>query len=672
MAGVPPHIARRHAELSREIERHNHQYYVLDRPVISDRDYDSLFKELTDLEQEHPALATLDSPSQRIGAPPRAGLVKVKRRQRMMSLDNTYDKKEVEEFIRRIREALGPEKRPTFVVEPKLDGASVELTYLGSVLMLGTTRGDGLVGEDVTPNLRTIRSLPLRIAEKGEVVVRGEVLIHGKDLDEVNRAREAEGLDPFANPRNAAAGSLRLLDSGESAKRPLRVFLYELVSGGPKVSTQQETLSWLKETGIPTHGLEVLCRNLDEIMAAAERFSAMRSKLPYDIDGVVIKVNELEHRAALGHTARAPRWAVAYKFEAEEAETLLRGITLQVGRTGVLTPVAELEPVWLAGTQVSRASLHNADEVARKDPRPGDRVLVEKAGEIIPQVVGVIPASGSRPPAFRMPDICPACGTELVRIEGEVAVRCPNREACPAQIKGAILHFGRRAAMDIQHLGPAVADQLVDQGLISDFADLYTLDKTSLVGLEHLGDRSAQNLLDAIEASRHGRTLAQLIDGLGIPLVGQVAAEILARHFNTLDRMKEADLEALEQDLSKRHGIGPKIARSVVLYLSDPKTRKLLGKLASAGIELEALSPVSGPLSGMSFCVTGTLSKPRERIHEAIRNAGGEVHDSVKKGTMFLVAGEKVGARKIEKAKKIGVKVIGEAQLNLMIEEKNL
>jgi len=667
MKKAPSKTVKRHRALSREIERHNHAYYVLDSPTISDREYDTVFRELLDLESAYPGLRTEASPSQRIGATPLSGFRKVRRDKKMMSLDNTYDLEEVEDFVRRVNETAGPEAAPTYIVEPKLDGASVELFYRDRVFVQGLTRGDGTTGEDVTANLRTVRSLPLSIDAGGEVTVRGEIFIHRADLEKINREREAEGLKLFANPRNAAAGSLRLLDSRQSAKRPLRIFLYELVSGGPGFNEHGKALAWMKEAKLPVHGMEKACSTLPEIKRALEHFEKRRFSFPFEIDGAVIKVNEYAHREELGSTARAPRWAVAYKFEAEQAETVLKRIDVQVGRTGVLTPVAILEPVHISGTTVSRASLHNADEVARKDPRPGDRVIIEKAGEIIPQVVRVVPADKERGESFAMPGTCPSCGARTVRIEDEVAVRCPNRQACPAQKKGAVVHYARRGAMEINHLGPSVVDQLVDNDLISDIGDLYALREDEVAGLEHFGEKSARNLIDAINASRRGRSFAQFINGLGIPLVGEVAAREIAAYFGDiaglLKKALELSREDLAAELSVKNGIGPKIAESVSVYISERGTRKVLEKLSRTRIEFEEAESRQGALTGLSFCATGTLSKPRARIYDEIRSHGGLVHENIKKSTRYLVAGENTGKRKIEKARSFGLEIIAEKEL---------
>jgi DNA ligase (NAD+) len=661
--------AERHAALAREIREHDRRYYVDDAPVITDREYDRLFSELKTIERERPDLRTPDSPTMRVGGTPAQGFVRVRHPRRMYSLDNTYDRGEVDEFFRRVREGLGSDRDPTFVVEPKLDGASMELIYREGVLTLALTRGDGIEGEDVTGNVRTIRSLPLRIPCTGEVIVRGEVFIHRADLDAVNREREAAGEPAFANPRNAAAGSLRLLDARITAARPLRIHLYELVSAPELPAAHSACLAWLAGQGLPTHCLEAICGDPGAVFAALDRFDGLRGSLPFEIDGAVIKLDDLASRERLGATARFPRWAVAYKFAAGQAVTRLLEIVVQVGRTGALTPVAVLEPVQLAGTTVSRASLHNEDEIRERDVRVGDRVLVEKAGEIIPQVVGVIAApEGERGPPFSMPAACPVCGAPTARGEGEARWRCTNRLACPGQLKAALHHFGQRAAMDVENLGPAVIDQLVDQGLVADPADLYGLTIDQVAGLERMARKSAANLLEALRESR-GRALHRLLTGLGIPLVGEVVARQLATRYGSLSGFAAAAPAVERAALAEIHGIGAGIAEAVADALGDERFMAVVHELLAAGIDsrAEPEQRAGGPLAGASVCVTGTLSRPRTRIHQAIRDAGGDVHTAVKQGTTYLVAGDKVGRAKLDKARALGTQVISEAELERLI-----
>ncbi len=656
--------AARHAWLVREIREHDRRYYIDSAPAISDQEYDRLFAELRSLEDRHRELCTPDSPTMRVGGAPAAGFARVRHPRRMYSLDNTYDRGDVDEFFGRVREGLDHDQDPVFVVEPKLDGASMELIFRGGVLDLALTRGDGAWGEDVTGNVRTIRSLPLRIPVGGEVIVRGEVFIHRADLDAVNRERNAAGEPTFANPRNAAAGSLRLLDPKTTSARPLRIHLYELVSAPEAPSTHFACLAWIAAQGLPTHGLEVACRSRDEVFAALDHFDGLRGSLPFDIDGAVVKLDDLASREQLGATSRFPRWAVAYKFAAEQAVTRLVDIAVQVGRTGALTPVAVLEPVQLAGTTVSRASLHNEDEIHERDIRVGDLVVVEKAGEIIPQVVGALPASGARGAPFSMPGACPVCGAPTVRGEGEARWRCTNRLACPGQRKAALRHFGQRAAMDVENLGPAIIDQLVDSGLVGDPADLYSLTAEQIGTLDRMADKSAANLLEALRKSRTS-ALGRLLTGLGIPLVGEVVARQLAARYESLSVFAAADPEIERTELAAIHGIGPGIADAVAEALADARFMAVVRKFLSAGIDpvAEPSGAPGGPLAGSSVCVTGTLSRPRARIHEAIRTAGGEVHTAVRQGTTYLVAGEKVGRAKLDKARTLGTRVISEAEL---------
>jgi DNA ligase (NAD+) len=661
-------IARRHAALVREIEEHGRRYYVQDAPTVSDREYDRLFEELEALEREHPELARPDSPTQRVGGAPAAGFARARHPRRMYSLDNSYGEEDVREFLSRVRESAGAGAGAVaYVVEPKLDGASMELIYRGGRLALALTRGDGIEGEDVTANVRTIRGLPREIPETEEVIARGEVFIEAAALQAINDEREEAGEAPFANSRNAAAGSLRLLDPKIAAKRPLRMFAYELVAAPRRFESHVDCLAYLGSLGLPVHGMQRACASDGHVLAAVAELGALRSSLPFEIDGAVVKVDGLELRERLGFTSRFPRWAVAYKFETEKARTRLLDIAVQVGRTGALTPVAVLEPVALAGTTVGRATLHNEDDVRGKDIRVGDLVVVEKAGEVIPQVVCVVPEEGrDRGPAFAMPALCPVCGARAVRAEGEARWRCPNRLACPGQLKASIRHFASRAAMEIEHFGPSLIDQLVDRGLVRDVADIYRLREEELTSLPRMGEKSAENAIAAIAASR-ARPLHRLITGLGIPLVGEVAAAQLAPRYGSLSRFVAADPAAQAAELSEMFGIGEKIAASVAEALADERFMTVLRELIALGIDPTAEDKAVGPLDGKSFCITGTLSSPRAQFHERIRAAGGEVHTSVKRGTGFLVAGADVGAAKLEKARALGTAVIDEAALARML-----
>jgi len=671
-SAVPDDARARHEELVREIRAHDHAYYVLDAPKIPDADYDALFAELRALEERHPSLVSPASPSQRVGAPPREGFVQVPHAHRMYSLDNSYDPESLREFDRRVREGLPSSAAVRYVTEPKLDGASLEVVFREGALALAITRGDGRVGEDVTLNARTIRSLPLEIPERRELTVRGEVVIRREDLATVNAQRRELGEEPFANPRNAAAGSLRLLDSTLTAQRPLRVVLYEVVE--PYWESHLEMLQGIKELGLPTHGLEKRCDDLDAVFRYIERFEKDRAGLPYETDGVVVKLDRIEHRPILGYTARFPRWAIAYKFPAERGQTVVRDIEVDVGRTGALTPVATLDPIRLSGTTVSRASLHNVDYVAAKDVRVGDTVTVEKAGEIIPQVLEVNVAD--RPPdavAWTPPTECPACATPVQRTEGAVAIRCPN-PVCKGKLRAALFYFTRRGGMDVDGFGKVLIEQVIDRGLVEDLADVFALPgkRDELLQLERIAEKTADNLIASIERARTGRTFERLLTALGVPLVGGVAARLVAERYRNLRTLLDQDPEDVRTVLADIHGIGPKIADAVADYLADEAHRAVLEKMLAFGVEAEQPAApevaADGPLAGSSFAVTGVLSRPREAVQAAIREAGGEVHDRVKKGTTYLVAGERTGKTKLDAARKHGTKVVDEEGLGRLME----
>ncbi len=665
-----PDKKKQHAALVEQIRAHDYRYYVLDDPTISDFEYDRLYRELVELERECPELVTPASPTQRVGASLRSDLKTVRHAAPMMSLDNTYTEADLNDFARRVRAGLPSGAEPTFCVEPKLDGASIELVYRDGQLVLGSTRGDGLHGEEITANLRTIRSLPVTIPYRGPLTLRAEVVIYRRDLERINAARIAAGEAPFANPRNAAAGSLRMLDPRIVAKRPLRAIVWQVVEGSELAETHSAALARLAEFGLPTHRQERVCHSVDDVHRAVAEIERQRKDYAYEIDGTVVKVDRFDFQNILGSTAKFPRWAIAYKFGAERAFTTLREIVVQVGRTGALTPVAILDPVQLAGTTVSRASLHNAEIIQNLDVRPGDRVSIEKAGEIIPQVVAVDSAARNvEALPFEMPSKCPVCGTPVVRVEEEVVVRCPNPE-CPAKVKGSVLYFTRRFAMDIDHLGESLIDQLVTRGLVHDVGDLYDLSVDQLISLERMGKKSAQNVIDAIQASKQ-QTFDRLLIGLGIEHIGQVAAKQLAERVHSLDTLLDSTPEEAAEMARGIAGFGPKMVESLQRYLEHPKNQEILRKLQKHGVSRAQPRPEvvsDGPLSGSSFCVTGVLSRKREDVHSDIRKAGGEVHDKVKKGTTYLVIGEKVGKSKLDAAKKHGVQVINEQALSSMLE----
>ncbi|HEX6272009.1 MAG TPA: NAD-dependent DNA ligase LigA [Polyangiaceae bacterium] len=664
----------RHAELVTEIAAHDYRYHVLDDPVISDADYDALYAELRALEAAHPELGHADSPTQRVGNAPRGQLKTVPHVAPMMSLDNTYNESDLAEFLRRVRTGLREGAEVAFCVEPKLDGASVEVLYRDGRLAGGSTRGDGSTGEDITPNLRTIRSLPLTIDYEGPLTLRAEIVIYRRDLAKINEERVAQGEAPFANPRNAASGSLRMLDPRVVARRGLRAFVWQVLEGPAIAPSHSAALERVAELGLPTHRKHCVSKSQAEILEAVHRLDAERRDYPYETDGAVVKVNDFSQQAILGATAKFPRWAIAYKFGAERATTKVLGIDVGVGRTGTLTPVALLEPVELAGTVVSRASLHNEQIVGQLDIRVGDQVVIEKAGEIIPQVVSVqhTARSGNETP-FSMPEACPSCGAKVERTPGEVAVRCPN-PLCPDQVKGSIFHFTRRFAMDIDHLGESLIEQLVRTGLVKDVSGLYELDAPKLEALERMGKKSAENVIQSIAASKE-RTLDRLLTGLGIEHVGQVAARQLAEAVGSLDVLLSWKEEEVPERLAGVSGFGPKMVESVRAFLANPVERALLEKLRAHGVSRpqpkhEVVS--DGPLSGLSFCVTGVLTRRREDVHADIRKAGGDVHDKVKKGTSYLVAGDKVGKAKLDGAKKFGAQVIDEAGLDALLRGEKL
>lgn len=662
-----------HAKLIQEIEAHNYRYYVLDDPLVTDAQFDELLLKLKKLEAKHPELISPTSPTQRVAGEARAGTSKVRHEVRMFSLDNAYSEDDLTEFARRVTEGLPDGSAVQFTVEPKLDGGSIEVVYENGNLVLASTRGDGEIGEDITANVRTIRSVPLSISHKEKITVRGEVLLYRKDLETMNAEREAEGLEPFANPRNAATGSVRMLDAREVARRPLRIIFYHVVEGASLHKTHSESLEWLASQGLPTHRRQTVVP-WSGVMGTIRALDEARHQYPFETDGAVVKVDTYQQQDVLGFTSKFPRWAIAYKFAAERALTKVLNISVQVGRTGVLTPVADLEPVELAGTTVARASLHNASQVASLDVRVGDYVYIQKAGEIIPQVIAVnLEQRPAKTLPFEMPSTCPECETPVVsrlreedrpELGNEAATRCPNK-LCPAKVKGQIHYFARRFAMDIDHLGLSLVDQLVEKRLVRDVADLYTLTKEQLLTLERMADKSAQNVLNSISGSR-ARHLDRLLCGLGVPQIGQVAAKQLAEEAHSLETMIAWSAEEMREHVASIHGFGPKMVDSVVEYFADPAMRALLVKLHELGVSTpqpRAAVATEGPLLGKTFAVTGVLSKKREDIHADLRAAGATIYDSVKKGTTYLVAGEKTGKTKLDQAKKFGTKVISEAEM---------
>ena len=651
----------RHAELSALLQKHNYEYYVLDSPSVTDGEYDTLMNELKAIEASNPTLVSPSSPTQRIGAPPKEGFSRVTRAVKMYSLDNAYTDDEIRTFAQRITDAVGADF--SFIAEPKIDGASIEVTYENGQMVLATTRGNGTVGENVTLNVRTIRAMPLSIKETRKMTVRGEIFIYGTDLDAINELRAARNEPTFANPRNAASGSLRLIDPRLTAERPLRVYFYDLVE--PYFESHGEMLGHLDALGLPTHRAEKRCQDVEELITYIKEFGEFRKTLPYETDGIVIKVDEIALRDELGFTARFPRWATAFKYPAEKRMTKILSITADVGRTGALTPAANLEPVPLSGTVVSRVTLHNLDLMREKDVRVGDTVWMQKAGEIIPQLLSVV--LEERPNAstpWEPPTHCPACEEPVTKADGEAVLRCVNK-ACVGRLKAGLRYFTHRDNMDIENMGEALIAQVVDAGYVADLADVFALPgrRKVLLTLDRMGTKSVDKLLAAIEGARVTRSFSRLLSALGIPLVGTVGAGTIAEKYRALPALLAASPEDVETDLAALDGIGPKMAKSVADYLSDDVYRATLEKFLELGVvakEPEKVVVEGGKLDGMSFCVTGTLSRKRGAIHAEIEANGGEVHKSVKKGTTFLLAGDKVGKTKTDAALKKGAKVIDE------------
>lgn len=656
-------------QLREAIRAHDYRYYVLNDPVISDAEYDALFRELQELETAYPHLITPDSPTQRVGGRPDERFGQVVHRVPMLSLANAFTEEELRDFDRRTKAALGMD-RVEYVCELKIDGLSVTLVYREGVLEQAATRGNGLVGEDVTANIRTIRSIPLRLRSLNPpplLEVRGEVFMPLAAFEQFNQERRDKGEQEFANARNAAAGSLRQLDPAVTAARPLDAFFYAVaVAEGLELNTHSESLHLLREWGFKVNPEFKVVDTIEGILEYYHHWVQQKAHLDYLIDGVVVKVNDLKAQEELGSTARSPRWAIAYKFPADQAETRVLDIQVSVGRTGQLTPIAILEPVQLAGTVVKRASLHNEDVVREKDVRIGDRVVIHKAGEIIPEVVRVIrSARRGTEKIFQMPKRCPVCGAEVVRLEGEAASRCTG-VSCPVQVREQIVHFASRNGMEIDGLGPAIIDQLLKHGLIKDAGDLYTLRKEQLLKLERMGSRSADNLLKAIDASRN-RPLRHLIRALGIRFVGDRVAEILAERFGSLEALAAATPEELERIPE----IGPKIAASVHAFFRQDQTRALIEKLQAAGVRTsDVAGPSGGHLQGKTFVLTGTLSKfSRREAEAAVKAAGGRVASQVSRNTDYVVVGDKPGS-KLARARELGVPVLDEAGFLRLLEQK--
>lgn len=661
-------IKKRVEKLREEIEYHNYRYYILDQPEVSDAQYDRLMRELEKLEEEYPELRSPNSPTQRVGASPLEAFEIVRHTLPMLSLANAFDENEAREFDKRVKKFLGSQEDVVYVTEPKLDGLAVELVFENGTFAIGSTRGDGINGENITQNLRTIKTIPLQLVRQEIPVperleVRGEVIIQIEKFKALNRRREEMGDPPFANPRNAAAGSVRQLDPKVTAERPLEIYCYGIGEvRGKNFKTQYELLQTLPKWGLRTNPHIRRCRNIDEVLDYYHQMNKKREELPYEIDGIVIKVDRIDLQTRLGEISRSPRWALAFKFAPKQETTKIRDIIVQVGRTGALTPVAVMEPVRVGGVEVSRATLHNQDEIDRLDVKVGDTVIIQRAGDVIPEVVQVITSKrtgGEK--RFHMPSTCPVCGAEVIK--EDVIYRCIGLD-CPAQLKGRIKHFASKRAMDIDGLGVKLIDQLVDKGLVKDVADLYYLRKDELIALERMADKSAQNIIDAIEKSKT-KPLGKFLFALGILHVGETTAEDMASHFTHLDDF----FNLSEEDLMKVEGIGPEVSASVARFFRDKKNRESIERLQKAGLKLiEPRAKEKGRLAGRTFVFTGTLnSYGREQARNLVESLGGATASSISKKVDWVVIGEDPGS-KADRARELGIKTLTEEEFKKMIE----
>ncbi|MBI1936780.1 MAG: NAD-dependent DNA ligase LigA [Ignavibacteriales bacterium] len=660
-------------ELRKLITQYDYEYYVLAQPQISDYEYDKLLAELLQLEKENPQLSTPDSPTQRVGSDLSNEFKTIVHRVPMLSLSNTYGEEELLDFDRRVREGLPSNEKIEYVCELKIDGVSVSLKYKNGLLAYAATRGDGAAGEDVTNNVKTIKSVPLSYSKKGggklkldDIEVRGEIYMEVEAFNKMNAERELEGEKVFANPRNSTAGTIKLLDSKQVAKRPLQIFTYFLFSNSDGLASHHENLKLLSSLGFRVNPNYKLCTSINDVLEFCKEWEEKRDTLPYEIDGVVVKVNSLKQQKILGSIAKSPRWAVAFKFKAKQAVTKLNKIVWQVGRTGTLTPVAELEPVFLAGSTISRATLHNMDEINRKDIREGDYVTIEKGGDVIPKVVSVdLSKRGKNSKPVEIPDKCPVCKSKLYQPEEEVAIYCENN-SCPAQVKGRLSHFSARGAMDIEGLGDALINLFVEMKFLHDCADIYNLKskREELINIERLGEKSVDNLLTSIEQSKE-KPFDKVLFAIGIRYVGSGAAKKIADHFLEIDNLMKASAEEIEAI----HEIGPSISKSIERYFADQKNIKLVERLKKTGLRFstEKKEPASNKLNGKSFVLTGTLSSmSRDEAKEIIIANGGTVISSVSKNTNYVVVGESPGS-KFDKAQKLGITILSEEEFLKMI-----
>ncbi len=649
-----------------ELTEHDRRYYVDAAPTISDVEYDKLSKQLVAIENAHPDWAVAWSPTRRIGHAPVSEFPKVTRPVAMLSLDNSYDEADLKAFYERVVKGLDGDV-PVFSIEPKIDGFGIELTYKDGMLTLGATRGDGRIGEDVTANVKMVRGVAMKLREPQTITVRGEIYMKKAEFTAMNEERARAGEELFKNPRNTAAGSIKLQDPKEVAKRPMHAILYEVVDGERYASGHLASLALIKRLGLPTSANNSSAQSWEELIAAVHSWEHRRDELPYEVDGLVVKVDDFAMRTALGTTAKFPRWAIAFKFPARQVTTVLRDLEVNIGRTGTVTPVAILDPIDVSGTTVSRASVHNWDQVARLGLGRGDRVLIQKAGEIIPEILEVREKGPG--PAFTPPTECPACKSPLEREEGRVALMCPNRLGCPAQLLGAIEFFASRHQMNIDGLGEKVVVQLVEAGLVKDVADLFDLTTAQLLGLERFGKLSADNLVKAVVTAKGAATFSRLLSALGITNVGTVLAKPIAQKYRTLSGLRAAcaakSSEAFVAELHEIEGIGEVVAQHVDAFLRDEHVVRVLDKLAARGVDPAepVLEITEGPLTGKTLVVTGTLTQPRADVQKKIEQAGGKVAGSVSKKTDYLVAGADTGKTKLDAAQKHGVTVIGEEEL---------